>query len=99
MPIVKMKLIGKKVSDEFKKKHTELVSQINSWYEEVNLAEWLKPLDIKQRYASASFLPNDYVIFNFKGNKYRLLAQINYQNKIVCIKKIGTHNEYMNWSM
>ena len=83
-----MKIVGKKMLDEFKKKYSEVGSQIDSWYSEVSLADWIKPLDIKQRYRTASFLPNNHVIFNLKGNKYRLLVQVSYKNKIVLIKKI-----------
>lgn len=84
--------------ENFKEKHTEVNSQIDAWYAEVRSANWGKPLDIKQRYSTASILPNDQVVFNLKGNKYRLLVQVNYKNKIVLIKKIGTHKEYLKWS-
>lgn len=93
-----MKIVGKIMIEKFKGKHAEVSSQIDAWYAEVSSADWVKPLDIKQRYSTASILPNDYVVFNLKGNKYRLLVQVNYKNKIVLIKKIGTHSEYINWS-
>jgi len=92
-----MKLIGKDVLYEFKSQYIEVRSQINSWEAEVNAAQWDTPLDIKRRYVAASFLKNNQVVFNIKGNKYRLLVRVDYANKIVLVKKAGNHKEYMKW--
>ncbi len=92
-----MRLIGRDVLCDFKSQYTEARSQINSWEAEVNAARWDRPMDIKQRYASASFLKNNQVVFNIKGNKYRLLVKVDYINKIVLVKKAGSHKEYMKW--
>lgn len=93
-----MKIIGKGVLDEFKKSHADVRSQVDSWLAEVEAANWITPSDIKQRYVSASFLSDNQVVFNLKGNRYRLLVKIAYQTKIVLVKKAGTHEEYMKWS-
>ena len=92
-----MKLIGKDVLYKFKSLYAEVRSQIDSWEAEAEAAQWKTPLDIKRRYATASFLKNSQVVFNIKGNKYRLLVKVNYENKIVLIIKAGTHKEYMRW--
>ena len=92
-----MKLIGKDVLYKFKSLYAEVRSQIDSWEAETEVAQWETPLDIKRRYATASFLKNNQVVFNIKGNKYRLLVKVNYENKIVLIIKAGTHKEYMRW--
>jgi mRNA interferase HigB len=92
-----MKILGREKLYQFKKKHSDATSQIDSWEAEVENAEWCLPLDIKHRYANASFLENNHVVFNIKGNKYRLLAQVSYKNMIILIKRIGTHEEYMGW--
>lgn len=92
-----MKLIGKDVLYKFKHQYAEARSQINSWETEVYVAQWNMPLDIKKRYATASFLKNNQVVFNIKGNKYRLLVRVDYANKIVLVIKVGTHKEYMKW--
>ena len=92
-----MKIIGRGILNNFKSKQTDVRSQIDSWEAEVTIAIWQKPLDLKRRYASASILPNNEVIFNLKGNKYRLLVQVNYKNQIVLVKKVGNHKEYMKW--
>ena len=92
-----MKIIGRKILDAFKRKHVDVCAQSDAWEAETAAASWSKPLDIKKRYAAASFLVNNQVIFNLKGTKYRLLVQINYTYQIVLIKKAGTHDEYMSW--
>lgn len=92
-----MKIIGRSMLDNFKQQHVDIRSQIDAWVAEANDACWKTPSDIKQRYASASVIADNHVIFNLKGNKYRLLVQVNYKNQIVLIKKIGTHNEYIKW--
>ena len=92
-----MKLIGKAVLDDFKNKYAEVHSQVNSWQAEIQTAEWSRSIDVKQRYSSASFLKDNQVVLNIKGNKYRLLVKVDYQNKIVLVKKAGTHAEYMRW--
>ena len=92
-----MKVIGREELFLFKKKHSDARSQIDSWEAEVDNAEWENTQDIKQRYAQASFLAKNNVVFNIKGNRYRLLVQVNYKNKIVLVKKVGTHEEYSKW--
>ncbi len=92
-----MKIAGKKALYDFKKDHPDAIPQIDAWEAEVSEAKWSTPLLIKKRYSSASFLSNNQVVFNMKGNKYRLLVQVDYKNEIVLIKKVGTHEEYMKW--
>lgn len=92
-----MKIIGKKALYDFKKDHPDATSQIDSWEAEVTEAKWTTPWLIKRRYGTASFLSDNRVVFNIKGNKYRLLVQIDYKNGIVLVKKVGTHEEYIKW--
>ena len=82
----------------FMRRHTDICSQVNSWVAEVKVAKWQNLLDIKKRYVSASFLKDNHVIFNLKGNKYRLKVKVHYRKQIVMIKDIGTHQEYMKWN-
>ena len=60
-------------------------------------AEWKGSADVKARYPTASFLSDNRVIFNIKGNKFRLETKINYDVKVVLAKRIGTHAEYSKW--
>ena len=92
-----MKIVGKKVLHDFKEKHADVRSQIDAWEAEAEAATWNNSLDIKKRYASASFLQNRHIVFNLKGNRYRLLVQVSYNSQIVQIKKVGTHDEYLKW--
>ena len=94
-----MKLLGKQLLFEFADKHADARSQIASWWAEVEEAQWDNPSDLKYRYPKASILKEQCVVFDICGNKYRLLAKINYKNKIVIIKNIGTHNEYDKWDL
>ena len=63
-------------------------------FEDAKKAEWKTPDDIKKVYSSASFLEDNRVVFNIKGNDYRLIVHIDYLRKIVRVKFIGTHSEY-----
>jgi len=94
-----MKLIGKQILTNFKERHTEARSQVESWEAEVEEAQWNTPVDLKQRYPKASILKDQHVVFNICWNKYRLLVQVGYKTKIVLVKKIGTHKEYDNWNL
>ncbi len=93
-----MNIINRKVLVDFKQKHVDVSSQIDSWEAEADASEWDTPQDIKDRHATASFV-NKQVVFNLKGNKYRLLVQVDYEHKIIFIKKAGTHDEYKKWKI
>lgn len=94
-----MKLLGKKILHDFKEKHADARSHIESWEAEVEEAQWATPQHLKSRYPKASLLSNQQMVFNICGNKYRLLVQVNYKNGIVLIKKIGSHKEYDKWQL
>ena len=94
-----MKIVNRKILVDFKQRHADAISQVNSWEAEAGEAVWSSPQDIKKRYAAASFLANNHVVFNIRGNKYRLLVQLSYNNKIIFIMKAGTHDEYMKWNI
>lgn len=92
-----MRLLNLKCLDSFKQKHSDARSQINSWIAEVEEAVWLGPMDVKERYHSASFLRDNRVIFNIKGNNYRLDVRVHYEPQIVRVIRAGTHAEYDEW--
>ena len=71
---------------------------IAAWAHEVEAAVWRSLVDVKARYASASFIGNDRVVFNLKGNHFRLDSQINYSAQIILVRRIGTHAEYDSWT-
>ena len=65
-----------------------------AWCDEVKKVRWRQPTDIKAQYASASILKNRRVVFNLKGNDYRLIVAVAYNTGFVYVKFIGTHAEY-----
>jgi mRNA interferase HigB len=65
-----------------------------AWCDEVKKAQWKNPADIKFQYASASILKNRRLVFNLKGNEYRLIVAVAYNAGFVYVKFIGTHKEY-----
>jgi len=92
-------VIGRQLLHEFKQKHNEAKSQIDSWEAEAKIAQWKTPYELKRRYPKASLLKNQHTVFDICGNKYRLLVRVSYKNQIVFIKKIGTHKEYDSWKI
>ncbi len=79
---------------EFWEKHKDSEQQLKSWFQETNSVEWKNPKQIKKEYPSASFLADNRIVFNIKGNKYRLIVKINYDHNILWVRFIGTHAEY-----
>lgn len=89
-----MRVISKKILREFWQKHADCEQQLKAWFQETNKAEWKNSMQIKKVYPTASFLADNRVVFNIKGNNYRLILKINYDYQIVWIRFIGTHAEY-----
>ena len=89
-----MRVIARSTLVRFWEKHSSSKESLQAWFSEAQSANWSTPQDIKNRYSSVDFLENNRVVFNIKGNHYRLIAQIQYQAKIVWIKFVGTHAEY-----
>jgi mRNA interferase HigB len=89
-----MWIIAIKALKEFWKKHPDSEQPLSAWYAEAKNTEWKKPADISRLYRSASILANNRIVFNIKGNNYRLVVAINYDYRIVYIRFIGTHKEY-----
>lgn len=89
-----MRVIAKGTLRLFWEKHADCEQQLKSWYKETTEANWQNPKDIKREYPSASFLADNRIVFNIKGNHYRLVVRINYDFGIVWIRFIGTHTEY-----
>ena len=69
-------------------------AHLDSWYEAAAQAQWKNSAEVKAQYASASILNAERVVFNIKGNDYRLIVAIDYHYKILLIKWRGTHKEY-----
>jgi mRNA interferase HigB len=89
-----MIVVSLKTLNEYIKKYPEAEQSLLSWYYEAKSSEWGKPHAIKEKYGSASILKNGIVIFNIKGNNYRLAIKVNYKANVIYIKWFGTHIEY-----
>jgi len=92
-----MRVVGKSRLDDFQTKHADAKAQVAAWLGEAENAEWKSPGDVKERYPHASILGGNQVVFNLRGNRYRLHTKINYKNQVVLIKRVGTHAEYSKW--
>lgn len=71
-------------------------AHLDAWYAEVAKAAWKSSAELKSHYSSASIVSAERVVFNIKGNDYRLVVAINYDFQVVLIKWLGTHEEYNN---
>ncbi len=89
-----MKLVAVKILRTFWERHPDAEQPLKAWVDETKKADWKQPADIKANYRSASVLKNRRVVFNIKGNDYRLVASIAYRFGAVYVKFIGTHEEY-----
>ncbi len=92
-----MKLVGAAILNRFTSLYPDTKSQIDSWVLEVKSAARRTPHELKQRYPKASILKNGWVVFNIRGNLYRLGVKIAYKTGIVSVEKAGTHKEYDKW--
>lgn len=89
-----MRVIAKKILREYWEKHPICEQQLKAWYHEADNALWKNTKDVKKDYPSASILADNRVVFNIKGNHFRLIVKINYDYQMVWIRFIGTHAEY-----
>lgn len=79
---------------EYWEKHPDTEQYLKTWYDTAMNADWKTPNDVKQAYANASILKDSRIVFNIKGNSYRLVAKINFEKKWIFIRFVGTHEEY-----
>lgn len=89
-----MKIIGLSKLQLYCDTHPDIRKWIENWLCDVRNSSWATPQDIKNVYPSASFLSDRKVIFNVKGNHYRLLVQVAFNTQIVAVLWIGNHSEY-----
>ena len=89
-----MRVIARKPLVRFANDHPDARGGLEAWFQEAKAATWASSADIKARYPSASIINNRRVVFNICGNKFRLVADINYLAKVVYIRFVGTHKEY-----
>lgn len=74
--------------------HPDAEQPLRAWYYDVKHADWRSPAHIKSVYRTASVVGYNRVVFNIKGNKYRLVVAVHYGFRIVFIRFVGTHKAY-----
>jgi mRNA interferase HigB len=89
-----MRIISRKALRELWERHEDAEHPLRVWFKEAREATWKSPGDIKAQYGSASVLPNNRVVFNVKGNEYRLVVAVRYDLGIVFVRFVGKHSQY-----
>ncbi len=89
-----MHIVAVRFLRAFWEKNLDAEQHLKSWVDEAKKAKWSQPSEIKEQYRSASILKNRRVVFNIKGNDYRLVISVAYHYQAVYVKFIGTHKEY-----
>lgn len=89
-----MRIISKRTLRAFWIRFPNAEEPLLAWYREVEKENWEKPAEVKEKYRNASFVKGNRVVFNIKGNDYRLIVKINYPYRMVYVRFVGTHAEY-----
>jgi len=95
-----MRIIARRTLKEFverrrgHKDHSAPKAALDAWFDEVKKARWSNATDVRRSYATASIVSADRIVFNIKGNDYRLVIAVDFEKSIVWIKWIGTHKDY-----
>ncbi len=88
------RIFAKSTLRQFWKKHPDAEQYLKTWYDTAKITHWRNPNDVKNTYANASILKNERIVFNIKGNSYRLVAKFNFEKQWIFIRFIGTHVAY-----
>lgn len=95
-----MRIIARRTLRDFvqghvgRKDHAALKASVDAWFSEVSKARWRNSADVRQLYATASIVSSERIVFNIKGNDYRLVVAVDFVRQIVWIKWIGAHADY-----
>lgn len=95
-----MRIIARRTLRQFvdslagQKDQPAVKAALDAWFDEVSKADWKSSADVKRLYATASIVSAERIVFNIKGNDYRLVVAVDFEKTIVWIKWIGTHKAY-----
>ncbi|WP_395713670.1 type II toxin-antitoxin system HigB family toxin [Reyranella sp.] len=95
-----MRIIARRTLREFveglsgRKDQRAVKAALDAWFDEVSKAVWTSSADVRRLYATASIVSAERIVFNIKGNDYRLVVSVDFEKSIVWIKWIGTHKAY-----
>ena len=88
------RIFSKSTLKDFWMKNPDSEQYLKTWFDTAMNSNWKTPNEVKQTYANASILKESRIVFNIKGNTYRLVAKFNFEKQWIFIRFIGTHNEY-----
>lgn len=94
-----MEVIDAHIIEKFARRHADARNALNAWMKVAQEAAWHSPQDIKNRWPKASLVSESRVVFDIKGNDYRLLVHVDFFQQIVTVLDIGTHQEYDTWNL
>lgn len=91
-----MRVIAFRTLREFfeKAEYSDSEIPLRAWYHDTKAASWENANELKQQYKSASIVGDGRVVFNIKGNDYRLVVAIDYEFQVIFVRFIGTHKQY-----
>src|SRR5580692_11567344 len=95
-----MRIIARRTLREFvgalagHKDQRAVKGALDAWFDEVRKARWSNTAQVKRLYATASIVSAERIVFNIKGNSYRMVVAVDFEKHIVWIKWIGTHKDY-----
>jgi len=89
-----VRIIARRALRDFWERHPDAEQPLRAWYHDARNADWRSPTDIKRVYANASIIGANRVVFNIKGNTYRLVVAINYRHRICYVRFVGSHHAY-----
>ena len=89
-----MRIIALGTLRDFWVKHPDALEPLAAWHAIASRVRWTSPADIKAAYRNASFIAGNRVVFNIKGNDYRLVVAMHYNRQIAYIRFVGTHRLY-----
>lgn len=89
-----MRIIAKRTLRDFWTKHAESEQQLKAWFRDTENAGWQNTQQLKRDHPSASILAANRIVFNIKGNRYRLIVKFNFEHQVGWVRFIGTHAEY-----
>jgi len=93
-----MRIAGIGTLFEFMRRHPDSKGALETWIALVKVARWEKNTDIRKMHGAASSLGDRRVIFNIKGNRYRMDVKVSYKHRVVQVIRIGTHAEHDKWT-
>ena len=88
------RIFSKSILREYWESHSDSEQYLKTWDDTAMNADWETSGDVKLTYANASILKGSRIVFNIKGNSYRLVAKFNFEKQWIFIRFIGTHDEY-----